>query len=264
MRALRNALASLFVVALSVGVAFAASTTSYSDQWWVPSESGWGASVQQQSNMLFIDLLVYGSDGKPAWFTAAASLQSREVAGHDIFTGDLYETAGPHFAGTFNPALVTSRKVGTLTFDATSSGNGTLSYTIDGTPVVKSVTRQTWTYENLSGTYDAVWSFGCGGVMSFASEWGFTQTVIQHNPDNSVTITVSLWLSLYQTEHHLRGTYSQFGHLGRISTGFNAPAVGSITIDEIETTATGFTGRIPLAASSACHKDGRIVAVRRP
>lgn len=264
MRALRNVLASLLIVALPVGVTFAAATINYSDQWWVPSESGWGAAFQQQSNMLFVDLLVYGSDGKPAWFTAAASLQSGGGAGHDVFAGDLYETTGPHFGGTFNPALVTSRMVGTLTFDATSPGDAILSYTFDGTPVVKSVTRQTWKYENLSGTYDAVWNFGCGGVGSSPSEWGFTETVIHHNTDNSVEMAVSLWASWYEIEHHLRGTYWQSGHLGTISSDFVAPEAGSITIVEIEATATGFTGRIPLAASSMCHKDGRIVAVRRP
>src|SRR6476619_4203554 len=49
--------------------------TNFSDQWWNPSESGWGASVLQQYDTLFIDLFVYGPDGLPRWYTAAVYYQ---------------------------------------------------------------------------------------------------------------------------------------------------------------------------------------------
>ena len=39
--------------------------------WWIPDESGWGASVLQQWDTLFIDLFVYRTDNKPTWFVAA-------------------------------------------------------------------------------------------------------------------------------------------------------------------------------------------------
>lgn len=45
----RFAIALLTVSMLMVGAASAASTTNFSDQWWVPGESGWGASVLQQA-----------------------------------------------------------------------------------------------------------------------------------------------------------------------------------------------------------------------
>src|SRR5512139_1753139 len=151
----RLLIASLSLAVLASGGAHAASTTDFSDQWWVPTESGWGASVLQQSNTLFIDVMVYGADGKPTWFVAAASLQTSRPAGHTVFVGDLYATTGPYYGATFNRSLVTERKAGTLTFDATTATNATFSYTVDGTPVVKNVTRQTWSYEYLGGTYDA-------------------------------------------------------------------------------------------------------------
>ena len=77
----RMMLALLAAAMLATGAARAASTTNYSDQWWVASESGWGASVLQQADTLFIDLFVYGTDGKPTWFTAAAYLQSGVAGG---------------------------------------------------------------------------------------------------------------------------------------------------------------------------------------
>ena len=42
-------IAFLTVAAFSTGAANAASTTNFSDQWWIEAESGWGASVLQQA-----------------------------------------------------------------------------------------------------------------------------------------------------------------------------------------------------------------------
>jgi hypothetical protein len=93
-------IASLSVAVLAGGTAQAASTSDFSDQWWVPSESGWGASVQQQASTLFIDLMVYASDGKPAWFVAALSAGQR--AGAYRVAGDQMQPRGRHLA-TFDP-----------------------------------------------------------------------------------------------------------------------------------------------------------------
>jgi len=277
MRALCKLLiASLSVAVLAGGTAQAASTSDFSDQWWVPSESGWGASVQQQASTLFIDLLVYASDGKPAWFSAAANPQANAPAGHTVFAGDLYATTGPSPGGAFDLALVKARKVGALTFDASSLNNATLSYTVDGTPVVKNVQRQTWSYENLTGSYDAMWKYGCGGAPAFPWEWGFTDTVIDHRADNTVTMHVAVWALLYEPEYDLRGNYAQSGHMGGIVANLVAPDAGSITIFELEKTVAGFTARLAgnmstrypwrgdVLVANCQITDGRIVAVRRP
>jgi hypothetical protein len=74
---LRTAVGSM-VLAICLGLSaptHAASTTNFSDQWWVPAESGWGAAILQQEYVLFIDLFVYGSDTKPVWYTAAATFR---------------------------------------------------------------------------------------------------------------------------------------------------------------------------------------------
>ena len=277
MRALRKLLiASLSVVLLAGGAAQAASTSDFSDQWWVPSESGWGASVEQQANTLVVDLMVYGSDGKPTWFSGAALQQANAPAGHTVFTGDLYATTGPYHGGTFNPALVQIRKVGGLSFDASNLNNATISYTVDGTPVVKNVTRLTWSYENLTGSYDAMWKYGCGGAPAVPWEWGFTETVIDHRADNTVTMRVAIWAGWYEPQYDLRGTYAQSGHMGGIVANLVAPDAGSVAISEIEKTATGFTARLAgnmsthytwgsgVAVANCQITDGRIVAVRRP
>ena len=80
--------------------------TNFSDQWWNPNESGWGASVLQQYDTLFVDLFVYAPDGRPTWYTAAARFQPQ--SGRTLFAGDLYVTSGPWFGAFFNPAAVRS------------------------------------------------------------------------------------------------------------------------------------------------------------
>jgi len=99
---------------------------------------------------------------------------------------------GAYYVGAFKPALVQIRKVGALTFDASNLNDATVSYTVDGTPVVKNVTRPTWGYENLSGTYDAVWRDGClPGDWHVGPLDGFSSTVIRRTADNAVTMTVT-------------------------------------------------------------------------
>ena len=259
-------IASLSVAVLAGGTAQAASTSDFSDQWWVPSESGWGASVQQQASTLFIDLMVYASDGKPAWFVAAAYRQANVPAGHTVFAGDLYATTGPSPGGAFDPTLVHARKVGALTFDASNVNNATLSYTIDGTPVVKNVSRQTWSYENLGGEYDAVWFTRCLGIPEYPSpfDWTVTITTVRHNADNTVSINLSCPMCWTKFSHEFRGTYTQAGHLGQITADLVAPDAGSITIVEIAKTTAGFTGRfagtMTISGLTCQTVDGRIGA----
>src|SRR5436190_23144345 len=88
MRSFRVLLAALATATLC---AFTAPThaslgTNFTDQWWNPDEPGWGASVLQQYDTLFVDLFVYGPDGKPVWYTAAVYLDPQ--SGRTLFTGD--------------------------------------------------------------------------------------------------------------------------------------------------------------------------------
>ncbi len=111
MTTIRRAMFAFLTVAmLATGTVRAASTTNFSDQWWIEAESGWGASVLQQADILFIDLFVYGADSKPTWFTAAAIQPARSPAGHMLFTGDLYSTNGPYFGGSVQPRRRQLRK----------------------------------------------------------------------------------------------------------------------------------------------------------
>ena len=263
----RITIALLAVALLASGAARAASTTNFSDQWWIEAESGWGASVLQQADVLFVDLFVYGADNAPTWFTAAASYQSTGPAGHVVFTGDLYRTNGPYYGAPFGSAPVTYAKVGTLTFDADTVNTATLSYSVGGVTYVKSVTRQTWRFENLTGSY-------YGGLIDDetcvpASDSGHFEdpaTIqITHNSDNSVRINIR---TTEGTDVTLDGTYTQSGHMGRIDAAFASSSFSvSLTVFEIERTISGitarFVGNTSAGADSCVITNGRIGGVRR-
>jgi|APFre7841882724_1041349.scaffolds.fasta_scaffold71181_1 hypothetical protein len=273
MKLLREAVVALLATAmLACGSAMASSTTNYSDQWWIPAEDGWGASVLQQHDVLFIDLFVYDASSSPTWFTAAVFLQPGSPAGHTVFTGDLYRTTGPYFGGAFDPAAVRRTRVGTLTFDANSATTAVMTYSIDGTPVVKNVTRQLWRYENIGGIYvggmtsDEV----CGNQVSDRVSDHVRMDVV-HRTDNVVTIGLEVTSDDSAVTCTITGTYGQSGHLGQILNGTMQCAGGALTgtmnIFEIERSVAGLMARFNATAQTpngpCTLTNGSIGGVRR-
>ena len=274
MKLLRGLMVALLAAAALASGAMASSTTNYSDQWWIPDERGWGASVLQQRDVLFVDLFVYDANGSPTWFTAASYLQAGSPAGHSVFTGDLYRTTGPYFGGPFNPDLVRQTRVGTLTFDAGSATTAVMTYTVEGTQVVKNVTRQLWRYENLGGIYvggmadDEV----CGsGASERVSEHVIMD--VRHGADNVVTIALQILSPDEPTVNcTITGTYGQSGHMGEIpnATGqcMGGAATGTFNFSEIERSVSGllarFNATIRLPDGTSCTlSNGNIGGVRK-
>ena len=261
---------ALLTLALSAcGAAGAASTTNFSDQWWNADESGWGASILQQRDVLFVDLFVYGSDGKPTWFTAAASHQGTNSAGHQVFSGTLNQTVGPYYGGAFDPAAVGYRAVGTLTFEADTVSSATLSYSVDGTQIVKRVTRQLWRFENIAGDYLGglvVDTTGCVGSTG-TEHVEFTAFIrITHATDNAATIVFELPGSSSCT---LAGAYTQAGHMGAVTGRLSCagePGSSAATAFEIERSISAISGRFTAASDPGgdnCKSVGRFGGVLR-
>jgi hypothetical protein len=254
-------IAFLTVGMLATGAARAASTTNFSDSWYIENQSGWGMFVQQQTDVLFIGLFVYGADNKPAWFTATAFYQSNSVPGHVVFTGDLYLTNGTYYGTTWNPAALGYRKVGTLTFDATTTNDATLTYTVDGTPVVKNVTRLLLRYENLSGKYSGSWINDSDPCPGWPRDMSIAIDDIRHNADN--TVKMAIWAQALFGGFYLSGTYSQSGHIGKIVGSVDSPDRGSFTFSEIEKSASGLTGRFDGVLNGCVVTNSRIGVARQ-
>jgi hypothetical protein len=105
--------------------------------WWNAAESGWGATITQQSGILFVTMFVYDAAGNPVWYTVSCT-----IAGASC-TGDLLRVRGgtaPTVA--WNGSGIAPSPVGTMTLNFTSNDAGSMSYTLNGVSSTRPITRQ--------------------------------------------------------------------------------------------------------------------------
>ncbi|MGE5095894.1 MAG: trypsin-like serine peptidase [Betaproteobacteria bacterium] len=115
-----------------------ASATNYTDLWFNPAEQGWGINLTQQGNLMFATLFIYDASGRDYWLVMSGGVRQADGS----FTGPLYQTTGN---GAFNTQPwpgVTVQQVGSMTLRFGNGENGTLSYSVNGQSVTKSITRQ--------------------------------------------------------------------------------------------------------------------------
>ena len=247
----RAFLVSLLLAFACVRHAGGALATNFSDQWWNPNESGWGASFLQQVDVIFIDLFVFDVETKQTSFTVAARYQSVNAAGELLFSGDLYLVSGPHFGSPFDPNAVRTRKVGTLTFRATTVDTGVLTYSVDEVNVVKNITRQTWAFENFTGNYYGGLVYDASDCLSAADNGHYeelgsininhqsnTATIVSQTPGGTCTYTAS---------------YTQAGHMGIMQGSYSCTngITGSFIAFEMEKSTSGMLGRF-VAQNNLC------------
>lgn len=254
------------LAALLIAVSSSASATSltrdYSDLWFTSAEPGWGANMIQQGEIIFLTMFVYQSNGQPIWFVASDLTFQGTTGTTQRFTGPLYQTAGPFYgAPSFNPNLVTVALVGTATFTATAATAGTLSYTVNGVTVNKTITRQTWRNENIAGVYQGATigtysncSAGNGPYDSTAS-FTFTQA--------AQSVSISEFGTGYQCNY--TGILTQSGRMGTITgTGSCTPGgvAQTFTASEVRVDPNGISLSL-IADAGPCHFTGRIGGIRR-
>jgi len=167
------------------------------------------------------------------------------------FSGTLYQTTGPYFGGPFNPAAVNAPPVGSMTVAFNSPDTGTLSYTVNGVSVVKSVQRQSFRTDNLTGHYLGgltATGTGCSGVSNGPILIFDTLTVSQTG--NAISMRVDFFSrSGQQSACTFNGTLAGSGRQSNIGSGsFNcttggAPSnSGTFSIGAITSGPTGFSG----------------------
>jgi len=117
-----------------------AGATNYQDLWWNPAESGWGVNVTHQDDTLFATLFTYDASGRGLWLVMSAGRKQADGS----YLGELYRTSGPPFDASPFPPIGPGNlaTVGTMRFTFRDGENGTLSYTYEGVPVTKAITRQ--------------------------------------------------------------------------------------------------------------------------
>jgi hypothetical protein len=253
--------AALLLALLLPTLSFASPVTvDYTDMWWNPDESGWGANVVQQGDTIFVTLFVYDRDRNPVWFVAP---QVTYLSG-GLFTGQLFQTTGPvYFQPPFDPTSVTVVPVGQLTFDASTSTAAKLTYNVGGIQITKNITRLSWRTDNLAGSYtggrQGVWS-GCGPALD--GKVGSAATIgVSEQPSGQVQIRdVGKGYTC-----NYSGLHSQSGHVGLITgTGVCDDNVGRfLAATEVQVTQIMFSMRYRMEQiGTECVFEGYLGGVR--
>ena len=256
------AMFSRLILALCLGWGTPAAAAIYSDLWYNPNESGWGANIIQQQSTLFITLFVYGTDGRSRFYVASAA-----TATSTGFSGDLFETTGPYFgAGTFSPSAVTVRRVGTMTFTPANFAQGTLAYSVDGVSVSKSIQRQSWSHITLSGRFRGAMvvnsaSAGCAASTANTpgnvTNIGLTVTANASNPAVTLAMTENGNASCT-----FNGTYRQFGSTYQLNT-TNTGCLGTWTFTDYTVDDDAISGNMNIV-NGACSVGLGFALVRLP
>jgi hypothetical protein len=173
-----------------------------------------------------------------------------DPAGSLSWSGDLYTTTGPWFGSVpFNPALVTPRKVGTMTWVSTSVTTGNLSYTVDGVAVAKSAIRQTLVNENYNGHFGAALhqvTTNCGPYNGTQEDGG-----VLNITQNGAAITITT-LPTRTASCAYSGTLTQYGQMGDVTGIFSCTdgTAGSFHAFELQVTEYSVTGRFTASYSN--------------
>jgi hypothetical protein len=222
-------------------------TTDQSDLWYILAESGWGMQLVQRGTVIFATLFVYGPSGAPTWYVATMNYTSNLT-----WTGDLYATTGPYFAtAPFNPANVIPTKVGTMTWAAQNVANGMLTYVVNGTTVVKNVTRETLVNEDYSGHYAGGLHDVVTGCPNAAANGTFDRGAVIDIKQSGTAITIQN-VDANGVTCNSAGTLIQAGQMGAIP---GAPFVctdgstGVISFDEMQVNRSSVSGTFTVTYS---------------
>jgi hypothetical protein len=262
----------LCTVALALGFSLPASATTfsvdYTDLWFVPAEDGWGINLIQQNATIFATLFVYGSDQTPRWYVASALTGSNS----STFTGQLFQTSGPYFGAAWTVKGPTTA-VGTMTLTFGTTNTGTLSYTVNGVTVVKSIQRQTWSGDVLTGNYLGglvANASGCSNPANNVQILTFGTLVVNHNASSqAITMQVNFTSNGgVSSSCNFNGTYGQNGKQGNVSGSWGCTSGGSpvfngtFTMTELGNTMRGINARFQGTDNLGCTYVGNFGGLR--
>jgi hypothetical protein len=265
-------------IALAVTLASPASAAGidHSDLWWNPQESGWGAGIQRQGDVIFLTLFLYGSDGSSTWLVAP---DMRSDTAQRTWLGSLYRTSGAGFATAFDAAQATQAGDAALEFDDAESA--TMRYTVDGQSVTKRVSRMTWREPSAAGSYRGGFSAAietCADVTRIGAYDLHGPLTVGHS-GSQVSVALTSSAEGLPSTCTFTGTSRQSGRLGRWSGTFSCTVIigsddrgeetarttrsGTFTLDRIAVTSHGFHGTLT-AADQDCVMNGYLGGTRLP
>lgn len=243
-----------------------AEALEYTDVYFNPAEPGWGVFLVQSDTAQFLAFFIYGSDGKPTWYTA--QLASDGAGG---YTGSLYAINGTYFANPWQGYTINA--AGTATFKPADIYHATLTYTVNGIPtVVKSIQRQALTPYALSGNYSGSMAGAISGCAdpgsndpAFRGRYGLAVTQVA---DTSATLV----FNFVDAAHSgivctLTGPLTHFGRLYQLNAQQSCTGPGqdgspfAVTIDSLHATGQGIEGHLTATIGQSCTASLHFAAV---
>lgn len=255
----------MFSIALAGAVQQAKAASGYDlgDMWWDPQESGWGVQLVQQRDVIVATIYVYGTDGRPAWYTAALAFQGLAAQTHEMsYSGDLYAATGSWF-GASPFSLSSVRKVGTMTVVAPTMSTATLTYSVDGAQVTKAIRRYTFRWDDYDGSYSGahnVTATRCNDPADNVTRTAHTTYTFTRVGSQMTVVAADGARTCTYT-----GAYSQDGRLGRLDSTYacNTGEVGAMALEEMNVQRFGLVGRLFGANNRGCHLEGTFAAARQ-
>jgi hypothetical protein len=223
-------------------------------------------NIIQQANVLFLTFFVYAADGRARWyFSSDMRCPGTPTDQLMICRGTLHEATGPVVGPGFNPAAVNRRVVGETTFFYGRPNSGQIEYTIDGVFSSKTVRRQTWAINDITGEYNGVrvtrpFPVSCSMPNVVTSQPLGTMTVSQSGSQ----VTIGTRLATPALSCTYIGTFSQEGRMGAVTGGnFNCSdgSSGAFDLTEIEVSKQGFLGRLS-QRQNGCNLYGNLGGTR--
>ncbi len=112
--------------------------TDYTSLWWNPDESGWGVSITQQFSTIFAAIYTYDANRNPIWYVATQCPVFNKSC-----TSPLYQVNGGRIpTDVWGTPALNIRPIGNATFSFTDGSNGTMTFSINGVPNFKVITKQ--------------------------------------------------------------------------------------------------------------------------
>jgi len=229
----------------------AARAADFSDLWWKPGESGWGASIVQQGETAFVMVFAYAADGSARWYVASdARVIAYAPGGLPVFSGTLHRGRGPWHGAPFDPSRVEMAVVGTVGIETLAADRLRLHFEAEGATTVKELERLTWSRPEVDGFYLATFNLrqtfpngAAYGTMAFGAD----ALLRLEGPALSIRTEDTLGRTCEYS-----GGRTQAGHSARATgtfqctpgTGGIQGSAGTFEIEDLHVTEHGFTGHL--------------------
>jgi chitodextrinase len=223
-------------------------TANYQDLWWSPGQNGWGLTITQHNDALFIAMYIYDATGKPTWVVMSSGTWD---ASHTVYSGPVYIPAGSWFGAYDKNRFAVGTPAGTASFRFNNINSATVTYNINGLSGTKSIERLAFGVVDttpITNYADAWWAGslenGWGLVLSqqyrnlFAAWYTYDpngQTTWFVMSSGTWTTPTTYTGKLYSTRgtQVLGANYNQAGfsvtEVGTLTLSFSGPGSGTMT-----------------------------------